>query len=63
MSAPVRVKHEGGTAAWVAGTLAVPSVQGPRLPLPQDLWPYHSFFFFKPLVAGDQNASLASLSP
>ena len=61
MSAPVRVKHEGGTASWVAGTLAVPSVQGHRLPQPQDLWPYQSLFF-KPLVAGDQKASLASLS-
>ena len=27
-SAPVRVEREGGTAAWLAGTLAVPSVQG-----------------------------------
>ena len=59
MFAPVRVKHEGGTAAWVAGTLAVPSVQGHRLPQPQDLWPYQSFF----LAPGDQKASLASVSP
>ena len=60
-SAPVRVEHEGGTAAWLAGTLAVPSVQGHKLPPPQELWPYQSFF--EPLVAGNQNTSLASLSP
>ena len=44
-SAPVRIEHEGGAAAWLAGTLAVPSVQGHRLPLPQELWPYLSLFF------------------
>ena len=43
-SAPVRVEHEGGAAAWLAGTLAAPSVQGHGLPLPQELWPYHSLF-------------------
>ena len=59
-SAPVRAEREGGAAAWLVGTLAVPSVQGHGLPLPQELWPYQSFF--KPLVAGDQKASLASLS-
>ena len=26
-SAPVRIEHKGGTAAWVVGTLAVPRVQ------------------------------------
>ena len=30
-SAPVRVEHEGGAAAWLEGTLAVPTVQGHRL--------------------------------
>ena len=50
-SAPVRVDHEGGAAAWLMGTLVVQSVQRHRLPL------------FKPLVAGDQKASLVSLSP
>ena len=59
-SAPVSVECEGSTAAWLVGTLAAPSVQGHRLPLPQELWPYQ---IFKPLVAGDQKASLASLSP
>ena len=44
-SAPVRVECEGGTVVWLAGTLVVPSVQRHRLPLPQELWPYHRFFF------------------
>ena len=61
-SAPVRVEHEGGTAAWLVGTLMATSVQGHGLPPPQELWPYQSFFF-EPLVAGDQKASLAGLSP
>ena len=60
-SAPVRVECEGGTAAWLAGTLAAPNVQGHGLPLPQELWPYQSLI--EPLVAGDQKAFLASLSP
>ena len=59
-SAPVRVACEGGTAAWLARTLEVPSVQGHGLPPLQELWPYQSFF--EPLAAGDQKASLASLS-
>ena len=41
---PVRVEHEVGTAAWLAGTLAAPSVQGHRLPPPQELCPYQSLF-------------------
>ena len=56
----MRVECEGGTAAWLMGTLTVPSVQGHGLPLLQELWPYQSLFF-QPLVAGDQKASLASL--
>ena len=43
-SVPVRVEHEGGTAAWLKGTLAVPTVQGHGLPPPQELWPYQSLF-------------------
>ena len=39
-SAPVRVECEGGAAAWLAGTLEVPSVQGHGLPLLQELWSY-----------------------
>ena len=60
-SAPVRVEREGGAAAWLAGTLVVPILQGPGLPLPQELWPYQNLFS-RPLVAGNQKASLASLS-
>ena len=52
----MRVEHEGGTAAWLAGTLAVPSVEGHGLPLLQELCPYESFF--EPLVAGNQKAYL-----
>ena len=36
-SAPVRVEHECGAAAWVVGTLVVPSVQGHLLPQLQEL--------------------------
>ena len=57
----MRVEREGGPAAGLSGTLATPSVQGQGLPLPQEAWPRVSFF--EPLVAGDQKASLASLSP
>ena len=60
-SAPVRVEHEGGAVAWLVGTLAGPSVQGHGLPPPQELWPYQGLLF-EPVVAGNQNASLASLS-
>ena len=59
-SAPLRVEREGGAAAWLIGTLAVPTVQRHGLPSPQELWPYQSLFQL--LVAGAQ-ASLASLSP
>ena len=61
-SAPVRAEHEGGAAAWLAGTLAVPSVQGHGLFPWQELLPYQSLFQSL-FVAGDQKASLASLSP
>ena len=43
-SAPVRVEHEAGVAAWLVGTLAVPGVQGHGLPPLQELWPYQSVF-------------------
>ena len=58
-SAPMKTEHEAGLAAWVMGTLVVPSVQGYGLPQLQELWCYQSFF--KPLVAGDRK-SLAGLS-
>ena len=60
-SAPVRVDCEACTGAWLTRILVAPSVQGQGLPPLQDLWPYQSFF--EPLVAGDQKASLAILSP
>ena len=60
-SALVRIEREGGTTAWLPGTLVVLSVQGHGLPPPQELWTYQSLF--EPPVAGSQKASLASLSP
>ena len=42
---PVRADREGGTAAWLAGPLVVPSVQGHRLPPPQELWPRQSLLW------------------
>ena len=61
-SALVRVEREGGAAVWLAGKLVAPRVQGHGLPPLQELRRYQSLFF-EPLVAGDQKASLASLSP
>ena len=61
-SAPLRVEREGGTDAWLVGALALQSVQGHRLPPPQESWPYLSLFS-EPFIAGNQKASLASLSP
>ena len=43
-SAPVRIEHEDGAAAWLVGTLAAQSVQGHGLPPPQELWPCQSLF-------------------
>ena len=43
-SIPVSVECDGGAAAWLAGTLAAPSVQGLGLPLPQELWPLSESF-------------------
>ena len=60
-SAPVRVERECVTAAWLVGTLVAPSVQGHGLSPRQELWPYQSLFLSH-YVAGDQKASLASLS-
>ena len=39
----MRVKLEGGAAAWL-GTLVAPSVQGRKMALPQELWPHQSLF-------------------
>ena len=56
----MRVEREDDSVAWLVGTLVAPSVQGHRLPPPQELWPYQSLFLS--LVAGNQKASLDSLS-
>ena len=58
-SAPVRVERKGGAAAWLEGTLAVPSVQRQTASTAGVMALSESFF--KPLIAGDQKASLASL--
>ena len=57
----MRVEHESGTAAWLVGTLAAPSVQDTDCLYCRNMTLSESFF--EPLVAGDQKASLASLSP
>ena len=36
-SAPVGTERGGGTPAWIAGTLAAPSVQGCQLPRSREL--------------------------
>ena len=41
-SAPLRVEREGGSATWLAGTLAVPGVQGHGL---LSLQEFQSVFF------------------
>ena len=61
-SAPVRVEREGGAAAWLAGTLAVPSVQQQLTAFAAGVMAL-SESFFEPLVTGDQKASLANPSP
>ena len=40
----VRVEYEGGAAAWFAGTLAVQSVHGHRLPPTRSYGPIRVFF-------------------
>ena len=58
----MRAGCEDSAAAWLVGTLVVPSVQRHRLPPPQELAQAPSESFFEPLVAGDQKAFLDSLS-
>ena len=43
-SALVRGEHERGATAWLVGTLVAPSVQGHRLPPPQELRSYQSLY-------------------
>ena len=57
----MRVKCEGGAAAWLAGTLVAQSSGTRTACAPGNMVLSESFF--RPLVAGDQKASLASLSP
>ena len=59
---PVAALPQGGLSVTVAHMLGSrgASVQGHGLPQLHELWPYQSFFEL--LVAGDQKASLASLS-
>ena len=61
-SAPVRVELEGDAAAWLAGTLVAPSCAGTWTASATSIIAL-SESFFEPLAAGDQKASLASLSP
>ena len=60
-SALVRVECEGGTAAWLVNTLVAPIVQGRNASTAGVMALSESVF--SPLVAVDQKASLASLSP
>ena len=57
----MRVECEGGAAAWLAGTLAAPSVQGLACLRGRSYGPIESFL--EPLVADDQKASLVAFSP
>ena len=57
----MRVEREGGAAASGVVTLAVPGVQGRGLPPAAGVMAL-SESFPEPFVAGDQKASLASLS-
>ena len=55
----MRVEREGGSAAWLVGTLAVPTVQGHSASAPGVMVLSESFF--KPVVAGNQSFSIAPL--
>ena len=44
-STSIRVKREGGSAAWLLGILEVLSVKGHALPPLQKLWPSQSLFW------------------
>ena len=57
----MRVESEVGTAAWLAGTVAMTNVHGHGLPPPGAVALSESFF--EPLLAGNQKTFLASLSP
>ena len=61
----MRVECEGRAAAWLVGTLAVPSVQGHGLPLLQELWPYQSLWCFhtnlKIICSGSEENAIGNL--
>ena len=57
----MRVEREGGSAVWLAGTLVCQLRRDMTASAPGVMVLSESFF--EPLVAGDQKASLASLSP
>ena len=61
ISEPVRDECEGGKAAWLVGTLAMQSVHGRTASTTEVMTLSESFL--EPLLAGNQTASLASLSP
>ena len=56
ISVPVRVEHEGGTAAWLVGTLVVPSIKdtASATGVMALSGSFFFFFFFFELVAEDQ---------
>ena len=56
----VRVECEGGAAAWFAGTLAVQSVHGHRLPPTRSYGPFR--VFFQASCSWQSEGLLASLS-
>ena len=63
----MRVEHEGDAAAWVTGTLMTPNCAGTQTASATGVMALSEFvfvcLFFEPLVASNQKASLASLSP
>ena len=64
-STPVRVEREGGTAAWLAGTLGGTKCAGTRTVSTAGVRALSGSFFLEgvALVAGDQKPSLDSFSP
>ena len=57
----MKAEHEGGAPAWLAGTLAMPRVQGQTASTAGVMILSESFS--EPLVGVNKKASLASLSP
>ena len=56
----MRIEHEGGAAAWLAGTLAALCAGKQTASAPEVMALSESFF--EPPVAGNQKAFLVSLS-